>query len=291
MTTPEPPSSPPEPVLPPRPRPRRRTSAAPIALGLALALAAAAWLYLRRSEEPPEPPELATPAPEAPAPEPAESPPAGEAPPAPAAEAVPGEALPGEALPPLAQSDAWVRERARSLSADPRFAGWLERSGLVELFVAVVDSVADERVPVAQLGFLRPKEPFKTTEVDGRTIVDPASFARYDAVAAVAASLDANACARLYRAARPLLEQAWSALGRQETLDTRLAAALRHLLATPTLRGDEALVRPAVMWEWRDPELEGLSWAQKQLLRLGPANAARVRAKLAQLEQALALGG
>jgi hypothetical protein len=285
MTTPEPPSPPPEPALPPRPRPRRRTSAAPIALALGLALAGAAWFYLRRSEEPPEPPELSTPAPVAPAPEPA-GPPAGEAPPAPAVEAVPS-----EALPPLAQSDAWVRERARSLSADPRFAGWLERSGLVELFVAVVDSVADERVPVAQLGFLRPKEPFKTTDVDGRTIVDPASFARYDAVAAVAASLDVNACARLYRAARPLLEQAWSALGRQETLDTRLAAALRHLLATPTLRGDEALVRPAVMWEWRDPELEGLSPAQKQLLRLGPANAARVRAKLAQLEQALALGG
>lgn len=285
MTTPEPPSPPPEPVLPPRPRPRRGTRAAPIAIALGLALAAAAWLYLRRSEEPSGPPGLATPAPEAPAPEPAE-PPAGEAPPVAAAETVPGETLPA-----LAESDAWVRERARSLSADPRFAGWLERSDLVELFVAVVDSVADERVPVAQLGFLRPKEPFKTVEVDGRTIVDPASFARYDAVGAVAASLDANACARLYRAARPLLEQAWSALGRQDTLDTRLAAALRHLLATPTLRGDEALVRPAVTWEWRDPELEGLSGAQKQLLRLGPANAARVRAKLAQLEQALALGG
>jgi hypothetical protein len=287
MTTPEPPSPSNEVSLPPRPRPRRRSSAAPVAIALVLLLAVAAFLYLqrRRPAEPAAPPdELTAPATEAPAATPGEAP-APEAPAAPAAEAVPG-----EPLPPLAESDAWLRERARGLSSDPRFAGWLAQRGLAELFVAVVDSLADERSPAAMLGFLRPKEPFRTAEIDGRTIADPASFARYDAIAAVAATIDASACARLYRAAHPLLEQAWSALGSKEALDVRLAAALRHLLATPTLRGDEALVRPAVMWEYGDPELEGLSPAQKQLLRLGPANAARVRLKLSQLEQALALG-
>ena len=104
------------------------------------------------------------------------------------------------------------------------------------------------------------------------------------------ASLDTAACVSLYRRAKPLLDQAWRALGHTDVaFEARLADAVRHLLAVPVPTGDEALVRPLVLYEYRDPELEALTPAQKHLLRMGPANVRRIQAKLLELQRALAL--
>ena len=43
----------------------------------------------------------------------------------------------------------------------------------------------------------------------------------------------------------------------------------------------------SILYEYVDPKLEGLNAAQKQLLRMGPKNAALVAAKLREVEAAL----
>jgi hypothetical protein len=50
---------------------------------------------------------------------------------------------------------------------------------------------------------------------------------------------------------------------------------------------DPAVIPETKRFEFADPQLESLSDAQKQLLRMGPANAKRVRAKLREIETAL----
>ncbi len=250
----------------------------------AVALLAAGWLsYLWLAPQTPE---------VAPGPELVE-PLADEAQTAPAEPAAPEPGIdeaPAETLPALDESDAWLGAEAAKLSQDPALAPWLASGDLVRRFVASVDNVADGESPRAHLPFLAPREPFRAVTREGRTVTDPRSFARWDAVGQAVASLDAGRCAELYRRAKPLVDDAFRALGEgDERFDARLARAIRSLLETPVPTGDEELVRPSVFFEYADPELEALDPAQKHLLRMGPANVRRIQAKLAELAGAIGI--
>jgi len=76
----------------------------------------------------------------------------------------------------------------------------------------------------------------------------------------------------------PLLQQAYRELGYpQGNFNDRLVAVIDHLLATPAIEGPLRVVQPKVLYEFADPELEARSAGQKLLLRMGTANAARVK--------------
>ena len=53
-----------------------------------------------------------------------------------------------------------------------------------------------------------------------------------------------------------------------------------HLLAAPVPEGPIVLVRPNVLYEFADPDLEALSTGHKLLLRMGPNNAGTLKRKL-----------
>jgi hypothetical protein len=251
--------------------------AVPIALVLAalVALGFFAYRWLAGEEAPMEP-EAGVSEPLA---EPA--PPGGaiEEPPPPDVPAVPAE--PPEPLPALDASDAWLRTEAGSLSTSTAFAGWLAHGDLVRRFVASVDNVSEGETPRAHLPFLAPREPFRALSRGSGTVTDPRGFARFDALADAVASLDAARCAALYRRAKPLVDEAYRALGPgDESFDERLARAVHTLLAAPVPTGEEELVRPSVFFEYADPALESLAPAQKPLRRMGADNLRKVQAKL-----------
>ncbi|MEJ2700374.1 MAG: DUF3014 domain-containing protein, partial [Desulfuromonadales bacterium] len=60
-----------------------------------------------------------------------------------------------------------------------------------------------------------------------------------------------------------------------------------HLLAAPEVQGPIRVVRPSVRYKFADPDLEALSAGQKILIRMGPDNAAKVKAKLREIRQEL----
>lgn len=215
--------------------------------------------------------------------------------PASAASAVPTAAPSPEslALPSLDDSDAVVRELAGRLSAHPQLALWLGANDLVRRFTAVVMNVANGENPRPHAAYLAPRESFRATSRQGRLVVDPASYARYDAFADGVASLDPAACAHAYRLLAPLFETASRELGQAHGgLDGALAAAVTSLLAVPVLEGDVPLrpvTRAVVLYEYADARLEALAPAQKQLLRMGPRNVRKVQAKLREVSAALGL--
>ena len=119
---------------------------------------------------------------------------------------------------------------------------------------------------------------------------DPASYRRWDLATAIFVSLDTRGTARAYRHLHPLFEEAYRDLGFQRgSFDDVLSLAVNRLLAVPVPEGPIALTPADSLYLYRDPALEQLSAAQKQLLRLGPENARRVQAKLRELASALAL--
>jgi hypothetical protein len=72
--------------------------------------------------------------------------------------------------------------------------------------------------------------------------------------------------------------------------DHRLRSVIDEALAAPEPRQPIRLVKPEAYYLYADPELESLTAGQKALLRMGPENAARVKARLAAFREALANG-
>jgi hypothetical protein len=215
-------------------------------------------------------------------------------PPAPGLSSAPPEAPPAlpPNLPPLEKSDDLVRQRAGALSSDPALKEWLKQESLIPRLAAAMNMIANGRFPREIFGAFAPRGRFKVLAKGGRTVVDPASFARYDAFAAMVEKVDAVAAARALAELAPLFDAALRGLGeRRTTLREAFPAAADELLQAPVPEGDIVLKqgKKGIVWVYAEDRLESRSLAQKQLMRMGPRNQAAVQAKLRAV--ALALGG
>lgn len=186
-------------------------------------------------------------------------------------------------LPSLDESDAFVRERLLALSNEPAWSSWLAGESLVRRFVATVLTLGERKNPRPLFAErISVRGPFSVRPRAGRTEIAPASYARFDGIVNTLAGLDAEAARPLWRLIRPLAESAWSEIARPENrLDDAIRDAIDHLLATPVPPGAIEVEAHEGTYTFRDPELEALSPGQKQMLRLGPENGARLRAWLA----------
>lgn len=274
-------------------RRRRRKTIRNVAIGGLLVLGAAfAWWWLGRDPVPTPLPERrttppATPvAPPEPAPTPVPSAVPVPTPPPPAA----NPAATADSLPELDTSDALVREIAGRLSSHADVMTWLATDELVRRFVAAVDNVAEGRSPRDQLAAMRPTGRYGVESDGDQLTADPAAFARYDTLTEAIVAIDTPAAVRAYRKLRPLIDEAYRDLGYPDrAFDDALRAALFELLSTPVVVGEPTLAPRVITYEYIDPELEGLSASQKQLLRMGPSNAPRVQRKLRELAAALGI--
>ena len=191
------------------------------------------------------------------------------------------------ALPPLNESDALVRELVNKISSHPRLAAWLATDDLIRSFTIAVENVAEGKTPARQLPMLRPTSGFRVLARGDDLIIDPRSYERYDALAAAAASMDADGSARLYTTLKPRIEEAYREL-RDSPFDRTFERAIVLLLATPALDGPTGVVPRGIGYGFADPRLEVLTGAQKQLLRMGPRNVRMFQTSLRAI--ALALG-
>jgi hypothetical protein len=193
-------------------------------------------------------------------------------------------------VPPLDESDAVVRELVKQLTSHPRVAAWLTTNGLIRNFTVAVENAAEGGTPARHLRVLQPASGFLVTERDGDLYIDPRGYERYDSLAAAVASIDPANAARLYATLKPRIEEASRELGTGETFDRTLERAIVSLLRTP-VRDAPVRLRSqpqGIGYGFADPQLEGLTAAQKQLLRMGPRNARIIQSSLRSI--ALALG-
>jgi hypothetical protein len=195
-------------------------------------------------------------------------------------------AEPGEAidLPPLDQSDAILRALVNRLSSQPAIAAWLTTDGLIRNLVVVVQNVADGETPAAHLAAVKPKGAFATRTSGGATWIDPASYRRYDAIAEAVEGLDARGVARLYATVKPRIDDAYRELmGADAQFARTLERAIVQILRTPVIDEDVQLHAGSVTYAFANPALEGLSGAQRQLLRMGPRSVRIVKAKVREV--------
>lgn len=210
------------------------------------------------------------------------SPPLGE-------KAVSGKEVPFISLPALNDSDEWFRQKAKDLSTYAKLAEWLKINDLIRRITAAVDNIADGMSPRAHLKFLAPNKSFTVVKKREKLYLNPQSYRRYDLIADVFSSLDANGAVRIFRELKPLFQEAYRELGypRQDFQET-LIRAIKELLDTPIVERDIVVKEAVITYQMVDEDLEDLSDAQKHLLRMGPQNVRKIQNKLR--EMALALG-
>lgn len=228
------------------------------------------------------PPEVVTPPsvaePESPA---TSAPPVQPSAPDPLPEPLPVE--PAVVLPPLAESDPFVLAQIEPWALPP---SWLEREDLLARVAVTIQNAADGSVPRSQLRFLAPAEGFKVRKVGQQLLVDPASYQRFDPLLDVLESVSAEQTSAFVRQVSPLLDAALAQLGERRSVDELLRAATRRIETTPELPAQVALEQPHVVYVYADERLEQLPEFEKQLLRLGPNNLARLKTYVARFRAA-----
>jgi hypothetical protein len=193
-------------------------------------------------------------------------------------------------LPPLEATDALVRDLVGGLSSHPVVAAWLATDRLISNFVVITGRIADGQTPVPELKAIGPIAPFRAKESSqGAITIDPSSYRRYDKYAQAVAAIDAKGAARVYQTLKPRVDEADRNFGGNGNFDPELERAVGELLKVPVVEGDVALRQAGIGYAFADPKLEGLSRAQKQLLRMGPQNVRAIQGKLREIAAALGI--
>ena len=185
-------------------------------------------------------------------------------------------------------ADSYARESIDSVNGGKALKQFVAGDYVVERTVAIIDSMRRGEVPYKLLPVGRPPKTFPITDDGLRVTMDPVGFSRYDSFANWINSLDIEAMVSLFDTYEPLATAALARMGVSD-FDIRGAAlaATTQILATPSLPERAELVRKEANWIFADPELEGLTALQKQLLRMGPENASVVQQKARELRGAL----
>lgn len=238
---------------------------------------------LPQSEQVTAPPPTSVPEPEPELAEPIESTPA-PAPETPVIEEAPVPAPVQEPLPKLDESDDEVRDAVADIPLGNAGQQYLMSSNVIERGTSMVYLLVQGEVPYKLLPIARPKGAFPIADDGTQVTVSADGFARYDALAQWLMSLDVEALAAALARFTPLFREAWSYYGEEaEAFDFAVISALDMVASTPEVDLASArLVRKEAVWLYEDPAIEGLPAIQKQVLRMGPDNAAIVKDKASQ---------
>jgi hypothetical protein len=207
------------------------------------------------------------------------------------------------ALPPLAESDDLVLESVSGLAGEASVMRFFVSDNVVSRFVASVDALTSRQVP-GQIMVVQdlegkfvataneqPDIVIRNSEGDPipQYVLNPANYKRYDLQVEMFEALDTQELISLYRDFAPLSQQAYVELGYPDgDFNARLIEVIDSLLSTPEISEPPRLIKPEAFYLFTNPDLEALPAGQKALLRMGPMNAQRVKAKLREIRAFLA---
>lgn len=245
-----------------------------------VAIAAGLWYWQqhRAATAPPPPlPSETTPAPQAQQPaEPAIKYPIAE--PSPTATPLP---TPGEA-------DGALRDAAGKFADLKRLGEYFFMDDIVHRFVATVDNMPRDAVPM----MVRAAKPmpgrFTTAQHGDEITLSDESYKRYTPFVKLISGMNTEALVNAYVHFYPLFQDEYKRLGYpKQYFNDRLVEAIDDLLDAPEPKEPVKLVQPKVVYKFADPDLESLSAGQKMMVRMGPENEAQLKAKLRQIRKAV----
>jgi hypothetical protein len=192
------------------------------------------------------------------------------------------------ALPQLDASDAGLAATLSTLAGGMDLGGLLLPDQLITRIVATVDNLPRRELGTLMLPVHTPKGSFATTDNAGQMVIGDGNTSRYAPYMQIVDNVDPKALVAWYVHAYPLFQQAYRQLGYPDGyFNDGLFVAIDDMLAAPELAQPPVLIRSKSAWVYADSTLESLSAGQRRLLRVGPANEARIKTRLREIRAAL----
>ncbi len=177
--------------------------------------------------------------------------------------------------------------------------GMFQLDNFARRVAATVDNLGRPNA-TSRLWPVNPAEGSFMTERHGDVeVISADNGLRYTPYVLLIETVNLREVAAAYVQLYPLFQQAYESLGYpNRQFNDRVLDVLDQLIATPdverpiavrlpAINGPMQPLRPWVLYEFADPELQSLSAGQKILLRVGPVNERRLKSKLAELRRLL----
>lgn len=192
-------------------------------------------------------------------------------------------------LPSLNASDSFVFENIRMLRNGLELVSYLANDQIVRKFVVFVENISRGEFPQTGLPYRSMQTDMAVRNIDENLFVmDASSYARFDQLVSTFINVDTDAALTLYRMLSPLFQQAYAEIGfRNVSFDDTLRLAVNNVLQANDIDGPFQLVKPSVMYLYADTGIENLQAVHKQLIRIGPMNTEKLKAKLLEFSSQL----
>lgn len=196
---------------------------------------------------------------------------------------------PAVQLPSLNSSDNFVFTELRGLQNGAALVSLLAEDQIVRKFVVFVENISRGEFPQTGLPYkpLGVEMPVDSID-DNLFVMEEIAHERFDQVVDTLVAMDTDAAMSLYRILSPLFQQAYAEIGfRDSSFDGTLRDAINNVLQTSEIEGPYQLVKPSVMYLYADASIENLQEVHKQLIRMGPENTEKLKAKLREILERL----
>lgn len=199
-------------------------------------------------------------------------------------------------LPALDDSDTWLQEKLTQMTWRKELLKLIIDEDMIRRFVVFTDNFAQGQLAYEHSPFVQPMVAFSAIETDkfskenGRVWQwNEKTTRRFSLYVDLLRSFDSENLVAWYMELKPLIDQAYAELGYEdsdftETLQQAITRVLDMEIPKETLK----VVRPSVMYKFKDPRIEALDDSDKLLLRLGKENLLVIKSVLLEISDKLA---
>ncbi|WDE10340.1 DUF3014 domain-containing protein [Thalassomonas haliotis] len=201
-----------------------------------------------------------------------------------------------EPLPTLDESDLWLQEKLPTMTWRKELLKLVIDDDMIRRFVVFTDNFAQGVLAYEHSPFVRPATSFsaketKTFDKEHQQVWqwDENSVRRFSLYVDLLRSMESERLVDWYMELKPLINEAYRELGYPDDDFTHtLQDAITRVLDMEIPKEAMEVIRPSVMYRYKDPEIEAMDDADKLLLRLGKENLLVIKSVLLELNEKLA---
>ncbi|WP_026376099.1 DUF3014 domain-containing protein [Aestuariibacter salexigens] len=193
---------------------------------------------------------------------------------------------------PVDVTDSAVKSALLDISGIEMVGRLLVNDDLLRRLAVTAENLRQENMAPNHRLLQPPMKEFRIYQQADKEWIDAASYKRYTPYVEALESMNSEDLLGLYAMYKPTLQEYYAEIGDpDDDFDQVLIEAINTLLDTPEVPVPVEVYTDSVMYKYRDERLENLPGPQKQLLRTGPDNMRRIKAKLRELQEALEANG
>ncbi|MCO4800017.1 MAG: DUF3014 domain-containing protein [Colwelliaceae bacterium] len=196
-------------------------------------------------------------------------------------------------IPTLDESDTWLEEKLPSITWRKELLKLIIDDDMIRRVVVFTDNFSQGILAYEHSPLIKPTAVFSGREINenGKVIIkwDETSSRRFSLYVDLLRSIDSETLVSWYFELKPLFDEAYRELGYpEENFTDILQDAITKVLDMEIPKERLELVRPSVMYQYKNEEIESLDDADKLMLRLGKENLLVIKSVLLEISEKIA---